>query len=160
MDMTIGGAVDAASLLKGGTYKRLTNLIAKKNSGQKLTKAESEWYNKTMDKIKSENAGKREVKNAAKAQTDYEGTGINVTKPAGINTSPEAINSNNAKVYNSDKGGTANGKEIRQVGQGTVSADGVREYQERKCRTQRKLREFAGSKEKTYVMYKPHVGSV
>ena len=135
MDMTIGGAVDAASLLKGGTYKRLTNLIAKKNSGQKLTKAESEWYNKTMDKIKSENAGKREVKNAAKAQTDYEGTGINVTKPAGINTSPEAINSNNAKVYNSDKGGTANGKEIRQVGQGTVSADGVREYQERKCRT-------------------------
>ncbi len=83
MDITIGGAIDAGSILsKGGTYKKLTRIMGKRNVGQELTKEEIEWYNKTMDKIRSENASRRELKGAAKAQADYEGTGINVTKLA------------------------------------------------------------------------------
>ncbi|MEI3518530.1 MAG: hypothetical protein V8R14_03600 [Clostridia bacterium] len=82
-DMAIGGVVDGASILsKGGTYKKLTQIMGKRNMGQELTKEEVEWYNKTMDKIKSENASRRELKGTAKAQADYEGTGINVMKLA------------------------------------------------------------------------------
>lgn len=82
-DMAIGGVVDGASILsKGGTYKKLTQIMGKRNMGQELTKEEVEWYNKTMDKIRSENASRRELKGASKAQADYEGTGVNVMKLA------------------------------------------------------------------------------
>ena len=85
MDMTIGGAVDAASLLKGNTYKKLTNLIAKKNSGQKLTKSESEWYESTMKKVREGNASKAQTKAVNKAAEDYAGTNAFNVKSADAN---------------------------------------------------------------------------
>lgn len=122
MDMAIGGAIDAGSILsKGGTYKKLTQIMGKRNMGQELTKEEVEWYNKTMDKIKSENASRRELKGTAKAQADYEGTGINVMKLADDSVHGKNVDSNSAKAYNLDEGGVTNGN--RQMGQKVVSAD-------------------------------------
>lgn len=83
MDMAVGGAVDTASVLaKGGNYKKLTSIIAKKNMGQTLTESEVKWYNDIMEKVRTENAAKRDVKAVGKAAADYKDTGVNISKIA------------------------------------------------------------------------------
>lgn len=86
MDMTVGGAVDAASILtKGGNYKKLTGIIAKRNLGQSLTDSEIKWYNDIMEKVRTENAAKRQTKAVSRVAADYKGTGIDVARVADTN---------------------------------------------------------------------------
>ncbi len=140
MDMTVGGAVDAASILtKGGNYKKLTGIIAKRNLGQSLTDSEIKWYNDIMEKVRTENAAKRQTKAVSKATADYKGTGVDVTKITDANAATaKAVDSKKATGYNLGTGGVANdngqtgqrslsdestGEDIRQMGQRTVPAD-------------------------------------
>lgn len=140
MDMTVGGAVDAASILtKGGNYKKLTGIIAKRNLGQSLTDSEIKWYNDIMEKVRTENAAKRQTKAVSKAAADYKGTGVDVTKITDANAATaKAVDSTKATGYNLGTGGVANdngqtgqrslsdestGEDIRQMGQRTVPAD-------------------------------------
>lgn len=95
MDMTVGGVVDGASILsKGGNYKKLTNIIARRNMGEALTEKEVKWYNDMMEKVRTENATKRQANAVKKASADYDGTGINVNRMADGNIATVSAKSN------------------------------------------------------------------
>lgn len=106
-DMAIGGVVDGASILsRGGTYKKLTQIMGKRNMGQALTADEINFYNKTMEKVRAENASRREVKAVSKLNADYKDTGVLTTKLAdnvkGVNDSVN-VKADSSKVSKAAK---------------------------------------------------------
>lgn len=148
LDLLVGGGIDvgtkAVSKLTSKDLQKTVKILAKQKSGIELTPAETKFLQKAIAQAKNtvaERAGQRavdelrakqeepfttlpEVKSVAETESTSK-IQTQEVKSGGVNVkSAEPIAKSEEAGYNSINGGVENGKEVRQVGKRTVSADG------------------------------------
>lgn len=148
LDLLVGGGIDvgtkAVSKLTSKDLQKTVKILAKQKSGIELTPAETKFLQKAIAQAKNtvaERAGQRavdelrakqekpftalpEVKSVAETESTPK-IQTQEVKSGGVNVkSAEPIAKSEEAGYNNINGGVENGKEVRQVGKRTVSADG------------------------------------